>query len=64
MLDGGALIQHIPWMRSRGNIPRDRLSVRKVCLKRYGEAVVVFDGYSDKSTETQRIEDKQKGMLE
>ena len=32
--------------------------------EKYGEAVVVFDGYSGKSTETQHMKDKQKGMLE
>ena len=39
-------------MDARSNIPRDMLSVCKVCLKKDEEAVVVFDGYVGKSTET------------
>ena len=63
VLDGGALIQRIPW--TRGATYQEICSVyARYVSKKCEKAVVVFDGYSGKSTETQRMKDEQKGVLE
>ena len=52
VLDGGFLLQCIPWTRGRGGG-----TYREICtvytdymVKKYGEAIVVFDGYGESST--------------
>ena len=58
VLDGGALIQHIPWARGA-----TYSSVYTVyVLKKYGEAVVVFDGYDGKSTKDMTHQRRTKGQ--
>ena len=49
MLDGGSLLQHIPW--TQGAIYREICTVyTDYVAKKYGEAIVVFDGYGESST--------------
>ena len=61
VLDGGALIQRIPW--ARGATYREICSVYTAyVLKKYGEAVVVFDGYDDKSTKDMTHQRRTKGQ--
>ena len=61
MLDGGALIQRIPW--ARGATYREICSVYTAyVLKKYGEAVVVFDGYDGKSTKDMTHQRQTKGQ--
>ena len=50
VLDGGALLYRIPW-------PRGSSTYQDICrlycsyvTKKYGNAIVVFDGYNDMST--------------
>ena len=63
VLDGGALIHRIPW--TRGATYQEICSVyTRYVSKKYGEAVVVFDGYSGKSTKDTMHERRTKGMLE
>ena len=61
VLDGGALIQRIPW--ARGATYREICSVYTTyVLKKYGEAVVVFDGYDGKSTKDMTHQRRTKGQ--
>ena len=61
VLDGGALIQRIPW--ARGATYREICSVyTEYVLKKYGEAVVVFDGYDGKSTKDMTHQRRTKGQ--
>ena len=49
MLDGGALLQHIPWIR--GATYHDLCSVyTDYVARKYGEAIIIFDGYGETST--------------
>ena len=48
VLDGGALLQHISWIK--GGTYQDVFSTYCDYVKKYGKAVVVFDGYADVST--------------
>ena len=49
VLDGGALLQRIPW--SRGSLYKDIFkSYSEYVTRKYGEAVIVFDGYEGPST--------------
>ena len=60
VLDGGALIHRIPW--TRGTTYQEICSVyTRYVSKKYGEAVVVFDGYSGKSTKDTTHERRTKG---
>ena len=60
VLDGGALIHRIPW--TRGAKYQEICSVyTRYVSKKYGEAVVVFDGYSGKSTKDTTHERRTKG---
>ena len=50
VLDGGSLLHHIPW-------PRGSLTYREICTlycdyvtRKYGQAIVIFDGYLAQST--------------
>jgi len=50
VLDGDALIHRVPW-------PKGATSYREICLmycdyvkKKYGNAIIEFDGYSGPST--------------
>ena len=44
VLDGGSLLQHIPW--KQGATYGDICTVyTEYVAKKYGEAIVVFDGY-------------------
>ena len=49
VLDGGSLLQRIPW--TQGATYGDTCTVYLDCVtKKYGEAIVVFDGYRKSST--------------
>ncbi|KAJ8398943.1 hypothetical protein AAFF_G00416100 [Aldrovandia affinis] len=49
VLDGGALVQRIPW--TRGSTYKDICKLySEYVTRKYGEAVVVFDGYQGTST--------------
>ena len=49
VLDGGDLLHKIPWVKS--STYSDKLkSYRNYVLSKYGEAIVVFDGYEVAST--------------
>ena len=61
VLDGGSLLQRIPWTR--------RTTYREVCTvyteyvtKKYGEAIVVFDGYGESSTKDMVHQRRAKGQ--
>ena len=45
ILDGGALVQHIPWQVG-DTCNRILQSYVKYVTKQYGQAVVIFDGYA------------------
>ena len=49
MLDGGSLLQRIPW--TQGATYREICTVyTDYVAKKYGKAIVVFDGYGESST--------------
>ena len=49
MLDGGALLQRIPW--TQGATYHDLCTVYTDYVERkYGEAIIIFDGYDEMST--------------
>ena len=61
MLDGGALLQWIPW--ARGTTYKEICHVyRGYVSKKYGEAVVVFDGYEGKSMKDMTHQRRTKGQ--
>ena len=60
VLDGGALLQRIPWART---------TYKEICTvytdyvrKKYGEAIVVFDGYEGTSTKDMTHQRRAKGQ--
>ena len=60
VLDGGSLLQRIPW--------RHGMTYREICivyvsyvLKKYGKAIVVFDGYNQSSTKDMVHQRRSKG---
>ena len=60
VLDGGSLLQRIPW--TRGATYKEICTVyTDYVVKKYGEAIVVFDGYGESST--WYIKDEPKGNL-
>ena len=58
VLDGGSLLQRIPW--TRGATYRDICTV--YVAKKYGEAIVIFDGYSESSTKDMVHQRRAKGQ--
>ena len=63
VLDGGSLLQRIPW--TRGTTYRDICTVyTEYVTKKYGEAIVVFDGYGESSTRIWYTKDELKVKLE
>ena len=61
VLNGGALLQWIPW--ARGTTYKEICSIyRGYVSKKYGEAVVVFDGYEGKSTKDMTHQRRTKGQ--
>ena len=62
VLDGGSLLQRIPWMQ--GATYKDICTAyTEYVTKKYGEAIIVFDGYSESSTKDMYIKEEPKGML-
>ena len=63
VLDGGALLQHIPWQL--GEMYNAILNCYVSYIKRYGQSIVVFDGYIDgpstKDVTHRRRGDRHKG---
>ena len=60
VLDGGALIQRIPW--SRGSTYGDIChQYTKYVVRRYKEAIVVFDGYENMNTKDMTHQRRSKG---
>ncbi len=61
VLDGGALLQRIPWMK--GATFNEILTVYTDYVSRkYGSAIVVFDGYPSKSTKDMTHQRRMKGL--
>ena len=64
VLDGGALLQHIPW--SHGSTYKDIICHHQYTdyvQKKYGKAVVVFDGYESSNTKDITHQRLSKGKL-
>ena len=62
VLDGGSLLQRIQW--TRGATYREICTVyTDYVAKKYGEAIVIFDGYGESSTKEWCIKDEPKGKL-
>ena len=62
VLDGGALLHKIPWLK--GLTYSDILkSYRNYVLNKYGEAIIVFDGYEVSSTKDLTHTKRNKGKL-
>ena len=60
VLDGGSLLQRIPWMQ--GATYKDICTAyTEYVTKKYGEAIVVFDGYSESSTKDMVHQRRAKG---
>ena len=61
VLDGGSLLQRIPWTRGTtyGEICA---AYTDYVLKKYGEAVIVFDGYGTASTKDMTHRRREKGQ--
>jgi len=60
VLDGGALVQRIPW--SRGSTYRDIChQYTDYVTKKYGDAIVVFDGYESTNTKDMTHQRRSKG---
>ena len=60
MLDGGSLLQRIPW--TQGATYRDICTVYSTYVtKKYGKAIVVFDGYGESSTKDMVHQRRAKG---
>ena len=62
VLDGGSLLQRIPW--------KSGMTYREICTmytsyvsKKYGEAIVVFDGYNESSTKEMVHQRRNKGQV-
>ena len=62
VLDGGSLLQRIPWTQGTtyGEI---RAVYTEYVTKKFGEAITVFDGYGESSTKTWYTKDELKGKL-
>ena len=61
VLDGGSLLQRIPW--TRGATYREICTVyTDYVVKKYGEAIVVFDGYGESSTKDMVHQRRAKGQ--
>ena len=59
---GGSLLQCIPW--TRGTTYREICTVyTEYVTKKYGEAIIVFDGYGESSTKDMNTKDELKGKL-
>lgn len=59
-MDGGALLQHIPW--SHGSTYKDIChQYTEYVRKKYGKAVVVFDGYESNNTKDMTHHRRSKG---
>ena len=60
VLDGGSLLQRIPWMQ--GATYKDICTAyTEYVTKKYGEAIIVFDGYSESSTKDMVHQRRAKG---
>lgn len=58
--DGGFFLQRIPWMQ--GTTYKDICTAyTEYVMKKYGEAIVVFDGYSESSTKDMIHQRRAKG---
>ena len=61
VLDGGSLLQRIPW--TRGATYKEICAVyTDYVTKKYGEAIVVFDGYGESSTKDMVHQRRAKGQ--
>ncbi len=61
VLDGGALLQHIPW--AKGATFREICTVyTEYVTRKYGNAIVVFDSYQGKSTKDMTHQRRTKGQ--
>ena len=62
MLDGGALLQRIAW--TKGATSKEICTVyTEYVTRKYGNAVVVFDGYQSKSTKDTTYQRRTKGQI-
>ena len=60
VLDGGALIRHIPWIR--GSTYKNVCTLYTDCVRtKYGNAIVIFDGYEGISTKYMTHQRRAKG---
>ena len=60
VLDGGALLQRIPW--SRGSTYRDICrQYTEYVTRKYGDAIIVFDGYEKTNTKDMTHQRRSKG---
>ena len=55
VLDGGALLQRIPWEKG-ADISEICAVHTEYVTRKYGNATVVFDGYQEKSTKDQILQ--------
>ena len=53
MFDGGDFLRKIPWVKGLTYLEISK-SYRNYVLSKYGEAIVVFDGYDLASTKDQQ----------
>ena len=62
VLDGGALLQRTPW--TKGAMYKEICTVyTEYVTRKYGNAVVVFDGYQSKSTKDMTHQRQTKGLI-
>ena len=48
-------------MEARGHLQRNMYNIHRLCSKKYGEAIVVFDGYGESSTKNMVHQRRSKG---